>query len=106
MDKDKEYLLRKVSRNSAIVGELKGSNAWKMVCEDFDESKRRIDDAWAFIPENDKDKLAELRISKLALVQIMNLVENYEHDLKVASEQLSKIDDPEAFSKVNYGEKE
>lgn len=99
----KESLLRKVSRNSAVVGHLKGSEAWQFVIEDMTEAKQRIDDAWAFV--TDKDKLQELRVSKLALIQVIHLLENYEHDLNMATKQLSEVDDPEVFAKANYGEK-
>lgn len=99
----KESLLRRVSRNTQVVAELKNSSAWNFVKEDFSEAKQRIDDTWALI--DDPKKLMELRVSKLAITQILTLLDSYEHDLKVAGEQLSKVDDPEVYSKANYGEK-
>lgn len=99
----KEFLLRKVSRNSQIVNELKNSQAWALVLEDFEIEKKRIDDSWALV--DDPKSLQELRVGKLAILQIINMASAYEHDLKVASEQLSKADDPDALAQSNYGDK-
>lgn len=100
---DKEFLLRKVNRNSIIVHELKNSQAWQFITEDFNIEKQRIDDSWAVI--DDPKSLSELRITKLAILQIVNMASAYEHDLKIAKEQLEKIDDPDALMQSNYGDK-
>lgn len=100
----KEFLLSKVSRNSSVVAELKNSSAWRIIVEDYEEAKRRADDAWAFIPESEPEKLRELKITKLAIAQVLNLLSNYEHDLLKAQEQLSKVDSPEELYSQNYGE--
>ena len=100
---DKENLLRKVSRNSQIVGDLKNSQAWQMIVEDFTAEKQRIDDCWQSVA--DEKHFQELRVAKLAITQILNLLPYYEQDLKVAGEQLQKVDDPEAMANANYGEK-
>lgn len=100
---DKDFLQRKVNRNSIIVSELKNSQAWAYIVEDFNLEKQRIDDSWAIV--DDPKSLTELRIAKLAILQILNMASAYEHDLKVASEQLEKVDDPDALAQVNYGDK-
>lgn len=102
---DKDYLLAKVSRNSTVVGELKSSSAWQIIREDFSVAKQRIDDAWAYISESEPDKLRELKIAKLATIQVLTLLESYEHDLLKAQEQLAKADDPEVLNSSNYGAK-
>lgn len=102
---DKDFLLRKISRNSQIVSELKDSASWRMIREDFLDTKRRIDDTWAFVPVTEPEKLQELRVTRLAVDSIINLLGNYEHDLKTAQEQLAKADDPEALASINYGDK-
>lgn len=99
----KDFLQRKVNRNSIIVRELKNSEAWQLILEDFEAERKRIDDTWAIV--DDSAKLQELRVGKLAILQILNMSSAYEHDLKVASEQLEKVDDPEALAQANYGDK-
>lgn len=99
----KEQLLSKVSRNSTVVAELRSSNAWNLIKQDLEERKVEIDNAWAYIPDSDIEKLRELRISKLAILHILSLQENYEHDLLKAQELLSQADDPELLNKTNYG---
>lgn len=100
---NKEFVLRKLSRNSQVVNDLKNSGAWNIVTEDFLVEKQRIDDTWHLI--SDPKDLQELRVAKMAVNQILALVGSYEHDLKIAKEQMETIDDPEAAAKSNYGEK-
>jgi hypothetical protein len=100
---DKDFVLKKLSRNSQVVNELKNSGAWKIISEDFLLEKQRIDDTWHLV-SNEKD-LQELRVAKMAVQQILALVGSYEHDLKIAQEQIATIDDPEAASKINYGDR-
>lgn len=98
---DKQILLKKVERNALIIAELKNSIAWKYVLEDFADVKIRIDESWAFVPATDSEKLQELRVSRLAIGQIIGLLDNYQHDMKHASEMLEKLN---SDSESNYGE--
>lgn len=100
---NKEFLLRKASRNAQVVNDLKNSGAWQIIVEDFTNEKQRIDDTWHLV--SDAAQLTELRVAKMAIQQILALVGSYEHDLKVANEQLAVIDDPEASAQINYGDK-
>lgn len=102
MQEDKERLIKKISRITQILAELKNSQAWQFIVEDFSETKQRIDDSWAFIPSTEPEKLSELRVSKMAIMQVINLIENYEHDLKISQESLNRFDSPSSDS--NYGD--
>lgn len=99
---DREFLERKIYRNQQVVNELKNSGAWKIISEDYSTEKRRIDDTWALVTE--PAKLTELRVAKLAIAQIINLIDSYEHDLRVAQGQLSAMDNPSELAEANYGE--
>ena len=99
----KEFLEQKVRRNGIVVESLKGSQAWDIILEDFEAERKRIDDSWALV--DDSSKLNELRIAKLATLQIINMLSAYEHDLKTASEQLERAETPEELSQINYGDK-
>ncbi len=98
----REFLEGKVHRNSIVVNQLKDSQAWGFILEDFEAERKRIDDSWALV--DDESKLKELRIAKLATLQVINMLSAYEHDLKSASEQLERANSPEELSQINYGD--
>lgn len=100
---DKEFLQKKIFRCTAVINELKGSQAWQIITEDFSGEVKRIDDSWHLI--DDVKQLAELRVAKMASKQFLDVIASYEHDLNVAMEQLKVVNDPEAQAKINYGDK-
>lgn len=99
----KDFLEAKVRRNGVVVNELKNSQAWAFVIEDFEAERKRIDDSWALV--DDASKLQELRVAKLATLQVINMLSAYEHDLKTAQEQLDRAGSEESLSQINYGDK-
>lgn len=102
---NKEFLINKISRNSQVVQELDGSTAWRLIKEDFEKEKERIDNTWHLVPEEKKNDLTELRVAKMAIMQILNMGEAYRHDLLKAQEQLSKeVISPEFANAENYGD--
>ena len=102
---NKEFLISKISRNSQILQELENSNAWRLICEDYKKEIEKVDSTWHLIPVEQKEKLEELRIMKMALVQIIEMPENYRHDLLKAQEQLSKeAISAEYANAENYGD--
>lgn len=102
---NKEFLISKISRNSQVVQELEGSAAWKIIKEDFEKERDRIDNTWHMVPEERKNDLTELRVAKMAITQILNMPENYRHDLVKAQEQLSKEAISQEFANSeNYGD--
>lgn len=102
---NKDFLMGKISRNSQIVQELENSTAWRLICEDYKKEIEKIDSTWHLVPSDKKDQLEELRVMKMALVQIVEMPENYRHDLLKAQEQLSKeAISPEYANAENYGD--
>jgi hypothetical protein len=47
----REYLEGKVHRNSIVVNQLKDSQAWGFILEDFEAERKRIDDSWALVDD-------------------------------------------------------
>lgn len=102
---NKDFLISKISRNSQVVNELDNSAAWRLIKEDFEKEKERIDNTWHLVPDEKKEQLMELRVAKMAIMQILAMNESYRYDLLKAQEQLSKeAISPEFANSENYGE--
>lgn len=82
-------LLAKVERCKKVIDGIPGNEVIAILFEDLGKTRENIDANWHFI--TDEKKLVELRITKLAIGTLLGLVKNYEHDLKVASDQLSQL---------------
>ena len=82
-----------INKCQFIVDGLKDNGAWQVVVEDFEKQRKDLDDTWHFIT-NEKHWY-EARVTKLAVNKILNLVGDYENDMKVAQVELSKIKDTE-----------
>ena len=78
-----------IRKNQYIVTGLKENTAWMSVIRDVTEQGKKLDDTWQYV--SDAHKMAEFRITKLAIVKILNLIPDYEADIKLAQEQISKI---------------
>ena len=60
--------------------------------EDVTKQKQKLDDVWQYVSE--PTKWNELRVTKMAVMKILNLVKDYEADSKVAAEMLDKMKKP------------
>jgi hypothetical protein len=88
----KEFLREFVSRATMIVEDLGSSNAWNLVLEDFEKQRKLLDDNWQYVM--DEKKMHEFRVSKMAVHKILNLVNDYKNDLKMAGDELNAIENP------------
>lgn len=87
-----EELICKIGDCELVIREVEGSEAWKILLRDFERTRKTIDDNWQLL--FDEKKLDELRITKLAVMQLVNLIETYKHDLKLAKDELYQIRNP------------
>lgn len=62
-----------------------------MLLEDIKKSVEMCDSSWHLVSEVDKDKLAELRITKLAASYVINILDHYKHDLETAQKNLVEL---------------
>lgn len=86
-------LRNRVEKSNRIVSELENNGAFKELLSDFEEQKKRIDDNWHLV--SNKEQLEEMRVTKLAVSSILNALDNYRHDFKVAQLELGKIENPD-----------
>jgi hypothetical protein len=82
------------------VSELGNNGAYLELIEDFKNTAKALDNNWQFI--DDEKKMKEARITKLAVMSVINAVDNYRLDLKRAEEELVKIDNPEKLVNKDY----
>jgi len=86
-------LRRRIEKSNRIVSELENNGAFKELLSDFEEQRKRIDDNWHLV--GNKEQLDEMRVTKLAVVSLLNSLDNYRHDLKVAQLEVAKIENPD-----------
>lgn len=97
-----DSLKLKLSRNRQIYNGLKDHLPFKFFLEDFSEQIRVSDSLWHTIPASKYDLLAEERIKKLAALVVIESLESYQHDIKLAEQQLNELEHPEQFQRGYY----
>ncbi len=78
-----------VKRAQFIVDGLRDNGAWEMVLEDFGKECNRLDDNWCFV--KDVEVWKEWRVTKLAVLKVLNLVDDYKADMDTAQAEIAKI---------------
>jgi len=88
----KETLDNIERRSGLVISGLENSSSWKLVLEDFGKEVKRLDDSWQYI--YDEKQWYEWRVTKLAAIKVVNLIEDYKQDLDRAKEELKIINNP------------
>lgn len=86
-------LRRIADRCQIVIDNLSHNAGWEAVIEDLTLQKQRLDDTWQYVI--DDKKLAEFRVTKMAVVKILNVIEDYKSDKKVALDELYKLENPD-----------
>jgi len=89
----RETLQKRINRYQMIVNGLEDSEAWREVVNDFNVERKRMDDNWQKV--RDEKQWHEWRITKLAIMKIINIIDDYKNDIRVAKEEINKIDNPD-----------
>ncbi len=87
--KEIEEAQKIVNRSQTIIDGLRNNQAWEMVIEDFKDERQRLDDTWQYI--TDEKKWYEYRVTKMAVMKIINMISDYEADMKTAAGKIDKI---------------
>ena len=88
-----ENLDRIARRSAEVVSGIGDNGAWKIVLEDMEAQRKGLDDNWQFV--SDPAKLLEFRVTKMAVMKIINLVNDYKLVGESARAELEKIKNPE-----------
>jgi hypothetical protein len=82
-----------INRCQLIVDNLEHNVGWEGVLEDFKRERQRLDDNWQFV--TDKEKWIEWRATKMAVIKVLNVVEDYKMDMKTAIEEKFTLENPD-----------
>ena len=96
----KHQLIQKIAECEKVVREFKNSDSWKIVTKDIDAMRQKIDDNWAM--QFDAKKLDEMRVTKFAVMYLLNIVGSYESDLEIAKKELHQIENPNTVLNKYY----
>jgi hypothetical protein len=88
-----EGLQQVINRSQQIVDGLSGNAAWDGVLEDFEHERQRLDDSWAYV--TDPAKMIEFRAAKMAVVKVLNIIDDYKRDINTALEEKVKLENPD-----------
>lgn len=100
LEKLQRDLREKIRRANIVIKELPLSNAFQILLEDFSAQKKLIDDNWHLV--SDDQKLKEFRVTKFAVMTLLNTIQNYENDLKMATTELDKLENPDKIIGKDY----
>lgn len=95
-------LISKIEKFSNIINGLESNSAFKALIEDFRKNIEIIDSSWHLIPLTDGLKLMELRVTKLAAVTLVNVLDGYKNDLNNATKMLTEIKHPDKIQGSYY----
>jgi hypothetical protein len=93
VNKEIERLQNIVNRSDLIINGLEHNQSWEMVVEDLTKEQKRLDDSWQYV--TDEKKWLEFRITKMATVKLINLVEDYKADKELAQKDLFILQNPD-----------
>jgi len=77
------------------------SPAWNEICEDHKRNADSLDMAWAQMDAT-SPQFKQMQVAKLATQAILDMKPNYEHDIKIAQEELSKFRNPKESIKKDF----
>jgi len=91
-----EDILDRIKKCQFVIDKLEQDDLWKIVLEDVDAWTNSLDDNWQMTYD---DKLYQMRVLKHACVHIKNLKDGYVADLKFATEELNRRNNPETIER-------
>ena len=86
-----DALLNVVNRSQTVINGLSGNSAWDIVLEDFGNQVKELDANWQFV--NDDKKMYEFKVTKMAAMSVINLIDNYKFNLQRATSELKALVD-------------
>ncbi len=102
LQEHKNEVVKRIEELSYIVNGLENHDPFIRLLKLWEGTKKSIDDTWHLV--GDFNKLAELRITKMAAVDLIRIVPNMKHDLEMLQKQLIELDNPDQNIKKDYDE--
>lgn len=84
-----DELCKRISDCENVIRHLAECPAWEVINNDLKLQMKVIDDNWHLT--NDEKQLNEFRVTKFAVMHLLNLKQKYEEDLKNSQGELNKL---------------
>lgn len=95
-----ETFINRIEECQNVLDHLDKCPAWDVISRDLERNKKFIDDNWQNV--TDDKKLLEMKIVKLAYLQLLHMKDNYQIDLDNAQKELNKLQNPETIINKDY----
>jgi hypothetical protein len=96
----KEGLRKRIAKCTRIVQGLELHDAFNELLTDFKDQMKRLDDSWQWLTED--KTLKEAQITKMAYLSVVNVIDNYKHDIEEAEKQLVELENPGKITGKDY----
>lgn len=96
----RQQLVNKIAACDLVISNLQNNPGFVKIMEDFSASKQQIDDHWHLC--TDETKWKELRITKLAVCAVLDVLDNYQRDKSTAERQLFELENPDTIQAGDY----
>ena len=96
----KEGLRKRIAKCTRIVQGLELHDAFNEMLTDFKDQMKRLDDSWQWLTED--KTLKEAQITKMAYLSVVNVIDNYKHDIEEAEKQLVELENPGKITGKDY----
>lgn len=93
-------LIARIAKSNMVIQGLENHGPFKTVMEDFKGTIEMIDNSWHLV--GDPAKLNEFRVTKMAAISLVNCLDGYKFDMKKATEELAKIQNPDKLVSRDY----
>jgi len=100
LEKIKEGLNSRVAKCNRIVQGLEHHDPFVEMLSDFKDQMKRLDDSWQWL--TDEKLLKEAQITKMAYLSVVNVIDNYKHDMEEAQKQLTELENPDKITGGDY----
>lgn len=97
-----EQLLAKIEELSYTLNGLENHGPFLRIVENWKSTSQLINDSWHLV--SDPIKLHEMRVTKMAALELINTVELLRQDLEKAKTELAKIHHPDDIINKEYDE--
>jgi len=100
LEKIKEDLRARISKCNRIIEGLNNNPPFEEMLSDFKDQMKRLDDSWQWI--TDEKLLKESQITKMAYLSVVNILDNYRHDMDEAEKQLIELENPDKITGKDF----
>ncbi len=100
LEKIREDLGAKISKCNRIILGLETHEPFLEMLSDFKDQMKRLDDSWQWL--TDEKLLKEAQITKMAYLSVVNVLDNYKHDMGEADKQLIELNNPDKITPKDY----